>query len=184
MYGKPFIAGIALALAAVSPSAAAADSPAHQLKQLRLATTAFNSLDVAKAAGWDQDITGCLSSPEGGMGHHFMNDEIFFDGVVDPLRPELLVYAPTEHGGRRLVAVEYLVFSSALGSNPGPELFGHTFHLNPAIDAYVLHVWLWEMNPSGLFADWNPRVHCPACRTNGTGSGAPGAHAGQKTASE
>src|SRR3546814_5237991 len=64
MYGKPFIAGIALALAAVSPSAAAADSPAHQLKQLRLATTAFNSLDVAKAAGWDQDITGCLSRSE------------------------------------------------------------------------------------------------------------------------
>src|SRR3546814_2106802 len=67
------------------------------------------------------------------MGHHFMNDEIFFDSVVDPLRPELLVYVPTEHGGRRLVAVEYLVFSSALGSNPVPELFGHTFHLNPAI---------------------------------------------------
>src|SRR3546814_1503112 len=87
------------------------------------------------------------------MGHHFMNDEIFFDGVVDPLRPELLVYVPTEHGGRRLVAVEYLVFSSALGSNPVPALFGHTFHLNPAIDAYVLHVWLWEMHPSGLFAE-------------------------------
>src|SRR3546814_1155000 len=114
MYGKPFIAGIALALAAVSPSAAAADSPAHQLKQLRLATTAFNSLDVAKAAGWDQDITGCLSSPEGGMGHHFMNDEIFFDGVVDPLRPELLVYVPRseEHPYelQSLMRISYAVF--------------------------------------------------------------------------
>src|SRR3546814_4428502 len=89
MYGKPFIAGIALALAAVSPSAAAADSPSHQLKQLRLATTAFNSLGVAKAAGWDQDITGCLSSPGGGMGHHFMNDEILF-ATSKESRPELL----------------------------------------------------------------------------------------------
>src|SRR3546814_18514207 len=81
------------------------------------------------------------------MGHHFMNDEIFFDGVVAPLRPELLVYVPTEHGGRRLVAVEYLVFSSALGFNPVPELFGHTFHPNQAIDASVPHVWRWAMNP-------------------------------------
>src|SRR3546814_6161571 len=84
------------------------------------------------------------------MGHHFMNDEIFFDGVVDPLQPELLVYVQTEHGRRRLVAVEYLVFSSSLGSNPVPELFGHTFHLHPAIDTCVLHGWLWEMNPSGV----------------------------------
>ena len=26
---------------------------------------------------------------------------------------------------------------------------------------YDLHVWLYERNPAGLFAAWNPRVHCP-----------------------
>jgi hypothetical protein len=25
---------------------------------------------------------------------------------------------------------------------------------------YSLHVWLWEFNPSGLFAPFNPRVSC------------------------
>src|SRR3546814_14551353 len=99
------MAGIDRGREAGTRTAGGEDRPDQKRKQRRLATTALNELDVAKAAGWDQDITGCLSSPEGGMGHHFMNDEIFFDGVVDPLRPELLVYAPTEHGGRRLVEI-------------------------------------------------------------------------------
>lgn len=35
------------------------------------------------------------------------------------------------------------------------------FHsLQRAIDAWVLHVWLWRGNPSGLFEDWNPTVSC------------------------
>jgi hypothetical protein len=25
---------------------------------------------------------------------------------------------------------------------------------------WYLHVWIWEPNPSGLFADWNPSVTC------------------------
>jgi hypothetical protein len=25
---------------------------------------------------------------------------------------------------------------------------------------YELHVWAWKTNPSGMFADWNPRVSC------------------------
>jgi hypothetical protein len=27
---------------------------------------------------------------------------------------------------------------------------------------YDLHVWLWQHNPSGLFAPWNPDVTCPS----------------------
>lgn len=152
-----------VALAAAVPFAHAADGgdPAEQLRRLRLATAPFHSIDVAKAAGWRNDITGCLSSPQGAMGHHYVNEKIFTDHRVDPMRPELLVYAPTRYGGRRLVAVEFLVFADALGSRPVPVLFGQRFHLNPAINAYVLHVWLWQHNPDGMFADWNPNVRCP-----------------------
>jgi hypothetical protein len=25
---------------------------------------------------------------------------------------------------------------------------------------WYLHAWAWKPNPSGLFADWNPTVHC------------------------
>jgi hypothetical protein len=27
---------------------------------------------------------------------------------------------------------------------------------------YDLHVWLYRHNPAGMFAMWNPSVHCPA----------------------
>lgn len=160
---KTLLAAATMALAAALPSAQATDgsSTYEQLRRLRLATAPFNSIDVAKAAGWTRDITGCLSSPQGAMGHHYVNEKIFNDHRVDPMRPELLVYAPTRYGGRRLVAVEYVVFVDALGSRPVPSLFGQRFHLNPAINAYVLHVWIWEKNPNGLFADWNPNVRCP-----------------------
>ena len=50
--------------------------------------------------------------------------------------------------------------------NPPPQLFGQTFHLSPPPAPgvpwhYALHVWVWRQNPSGMFADWNPRVRCP-----------------------
>lgn len=157
------LSALALAAGLCLPAGALADGSAafnQRITELRLATAAFHSLDLAAAAGWDTDITGCLSSPAGGMGHHYVNASIFFDAQVDPLRPELLVYAPTPDGGKRLVAVEYLVFAAALGSAPVPELFGQTFHYNPNVSAWVLHVWLWEGNRNGLFADWNPAISC------------------------
>lgn len=152
-----------LALLAGIPAGAMAGEDADmnaQLQPLRLATAPYHSLDNAIEAGWTEDLTGCLSSPAGGMGHHYVDWNIFFDNQVDPLRPELLVYAPTPSGGRRLVAVEYLVFASSLGSDPVPELFGQTFHFNPVVQAWVLHVWLWQGNRDGLFADWNPSISC------------------------
>lgn len=150
------------ALLLASPQSLAGDQARlnSEITELRLATTPFHSLPNAIDAGWSEDLTGCLALPGvGGMGHHYVNWDIFFDGEVHPLRPELLVYVPTPNGGLRLGAVEYLVFDSAL-TGPVPELFGQTFHFNPAIQAWVLHVWLWRGNPDGLFADWNPTVSC------------------------
>ena len=73
----------------------------------------------------------------------------------------------------RLVALEYLVLKSdwdAAHGGPGatpPSLFGQAFDLTLAgnryglPDFYSLHAWLWDPNPSGMFAEWNPRVTCP-----------------------
>lgn len=158
---RTLLAGAALALAA-SPAALAGSASAGNadLTALRLATAPFHSLDNAMAAGWTEQLTHCLSSPTGAMGYHYVNWDIFFDATVEATRPELLVYAPTPSGGRRLVAVEYLVFDNALGGAPVPELFGQTFHYNPNISAWVLHVWVWQGNPNGVFEDWNPTVRC------------------------
>jgi len=57
-----------------------------------------------------------------------------------------------------------------LGPGARPErasrLYGHRFNITyppnryglPAF--YSLHAWIWKYNPAGLFAMWNPGVHC------------------------
>lgn len=162
------LTSVSLSLAATGFIAIAATNPAKaasvnmELTELRQATAGFQALDRAFVAGWTEDITGCLSSPEGGMGHHFANFDALMDGgVVEASRPELLVYAPHANGGLKLVAVEYLVFAGDLATgDPIPALFGEQFHFNPAVDAWVLHAWIGQHNPNGMFADWNPDVSC------------------------
>jgi hypothetical protein len=39
-------------------------------------------------------------------------------------------------------------------------LYGQQFKQNDTFQLWGLHVWVWEENPSGLFANWNPRVTC------------------------
>ena len=41
------------------------------------------------------------------------------------------------------------------------ELFGgQKFKQNDTFQLWGLHAWVWKDNPSGMFADWNPRVTC------------------------
>ena len=81
----------------------------------------------------------------------------------------------------RLVAVEELIFAHLWQPASGeahwqapPEFFGNQFyyvHDNPETDwvdeahafppHYELHIWLYEHNPAGLFAAWNPTLSCP-----------------------
>jgi hypothetical protein len=45
-------------------------------------------------------------------------------------------------------------------------LFGQRFNLTDAPNRYglppfySLHAWIWQENPAGTFAMWNPSVHC------------------------
>jgi len=143
-----------------------------ELADSRKATSRFNDVNVAIAANYVKfpDLAGdCVAqSGQGGMGVHYLNPALV-DGELDPLRPELLVYRPTERGQLELAALEYVVPApvwDAAHAQP-PSLFGHPFHLLRVPNRYglntplyTLHVWLWEHNPNGLFNDWNPRVHC------------------------
>ena len=119
------------------------------------------------------DLAGlsCIADPNGSgaMGVHFANGSLLTDGAIDALRPEALIYERRSDGVRHLVAVEYIVFRDAWDADHAqpPRLFGRSFELIPAgnryglPDFYELHAWVWKFNPSGAFADWNPRVHCP-----------------------
>jgi hypothetical protein len=136
-----------------------------ELAQLRAATAEFHRPEVAQAAGYDlvPGLDHCFDNPGvGGMGYHYINVNIL-DTTVELSRPEAMVYTPGPDGILQLGAVEYVVPAvawDAEGYTHPPVLFGRFFHLNEALGVYVLHVWAWKHNPSGMFEDWNPNVSC------------------------
>jgi hypothetical protein len=151
------------------------DDPATRLtsaerKAIRAATKRLRKPEAAIAAGY-VPTDACVTLPGvGGMGYHFVNPGYLTDGVIDPAKPEILVFHD-DGGELRLGAVEYFAADAdqdlatdadrpALfarlpfdGPMPGhePEMPVH----------YDLHVWLYTDNPAGQLAAWNPDVTCP-----------------------
>jgi hypothetical protein len=159
---------VALLLAtAVATATARPDGPGQRdLAQVRAAVAPYHQLEVARDAGFDlvPGLDHCFDNPGvGAMGYHYI-DAARLDLELDPLRPEALVFVPGPHGQLRLGAVEYIVPADpwdALHDHP-PMVLGQHLHLNEALGVYVLHAWIFQPNPTGMFEDWNPRVTCPA----------------------
>jgi hypothetical protein len=149
--------------AAASPNPITSPEVHQQLAKVRQATAKYHNLDQAIADGY-LPTEVCVELPGvGGMGYHFANPALLEDDTVDPLFPEVLLYARI--GGRlHLVAVEYVVFDTG---QPAPYLFGQRFDgpmpgHEPGMPVhYDLHAWLWHNNPDGIFAQYNPRIRCP-----------------------
>jgi hypothetical protein len=148
--------------------AMAAESPL--VDKVRDATNQFKDINAAIAQGWVQG-TPCVSGPNSGaMGVHFVLPARISAGVLSADQPEALIYEPVANGAFRLVGVEFIVLDSVWQSqHPGggpPALEGNLLNLVAAPNRYGLpafweiHVWAWEDNPNGSFADWNSRVSC------------------------
>ena len=43
-----------------------------------------------------------------------------------------------------------------------PMIMGQPLKKFEKLGFYYLHVWTWKASPTGVFADWNPDVKCPA----------------------
>ena len=90
------------------------------------------------------------------------------DDTVSATDPEALVYELTPDGATRLVGVEYIVPQEFVEDESGsvvslPSVLGQDFHKHSFLPVYILHAWVWEANPSGMYADFNPNVSgCPA----------------------
>jgi len=160
------IAVLGLMLATVPAVAGAGNS---DLARARAATARFHNVDAALAAGYIQ-VSPCVESPAGGMGFHYLNPALL-DGTLDPTQPELLNYAPSPSGGLRLASLEYMIPTLDQSLPPTadpvrPSLFGVPFDgpmvgHGPGVPVhYDLHVWLWQHNPAGMFATWNPALDC------------------------
>ena len=131
------------------------------VEQLRASLAPYSSLALAKGAGYTTALTDCMSNgDEGAMGVHWAKPGLI-DAVADSLNPEALIYEPGTNGEASLVGVEFVVpYAAVARSAAPPHLFGEDFVRNDVFQVWALHVWTHRANPSGMFAAWNPRVHC------------------------
>jgi len=165
---RTFIAALALAAIVgtlVIGAAAAGGGPLPaQWREVRAAVARYHSVAQAERAGYSVEGAPCVESPLGTMGFHAVNQALIADPAIDPLRPEILLYAPGRNGQLKLVGIEYFqvyaegsVAPLVLGRSLDGPMPGH----NPVMPVhYDLHVWLAEGNPSGLFAPFNPALSC------------------------
>ena len=151
----------AIWVAACSSDDTTAPAAPAGVEELRQSLAPYTSLTLAKAAGYNAAITDCMSNgDEGAMGVHFGNTALF-DATTDRIHPEVLIYEPGTNGEMSLVGVEFIVpFTAVSKQSPAPMLFGQKFSPNDVFGVWGLHVWTHRSNPRGLFASWNPRVHC------------------------
>jgi hypothetical protein len=131
------------------------------VQTLRASLASYTSQTLARDAGYSVALTDCMSNGDvGAMGVHFGNPALI-DGTADAEHPEVLIYEPGPSGAMSLVGVEFVVpFAIVPKSAPAPVLFGERFVPDDVFGLWTLHVWTHRTNPSGLFAQWNPRVHC------------------------
>lgn len=163
-------ATVGLTLAAVVPSAAAAASSQRNqdLAAVRAATAKYHNEAVAIEDGYIP-TDACVAVPGvGAMGYHYFNPDRA--GSVDLREPTLLIYQPRADGSRKLVAVEYFkpdADQNLATDGDRPTLFdGIAFdgpmegHEPGMPKHYDLHVWVWQHNPAGMFAQFNPAGSC------------------------
>ena len=140
------------------------------VKAVRESTERFRDVRVAELEGYSLKF-GCVSGGEyGAMGLHYVNFSLVTDGVLDPARPEIVIYEPLPNGRLRLVGADFLVLASDWhAKNPAPpELMGQLLHLFESPNRfglpafYTLHVWAWKENPTGMFSNWHAKVSCDA----------------------
>jgi hypothetical protein len=138
------------------------------IKIVRDATERFKDVKVAVAEGYALQF-GCVSgSDSGAMGLHYVNSAIVNSGILDPTRPQIVIYEPTPSGSLQLIGADFLVIADAWNATHlgPPQLMGQLFHLFDAPNRfglpafYTLHVWAWKDNPSGAFVNWHPNVSC------------------------
>jgi hypothetical protein len=138
---------------------------------VRAATAQFLDINAARRAGFVQG-TPCVSGPDAGaMGVHYVMPSRIGNFVLQADQPQALIYEPLPGGAYRLVGVEFIVLASVWQAQPDgdtttPALEGDLMNYIGAPNRYglpafyELHVWAWEDNPKGSFADWNTHVTC------------------------
>lgn len=135
------------------PGPAHFDGASHraqrQLNVARHAVCKYRSLEAALADGYVDSGLPCVP----GQGYHYIAGSLV--GTTDIRRPSVLMY--TADG--RLNGPEWIAPQSDFPTPP--SIFGQTMHSEDELGLWILHVWVWKLNPNGVFSDVNPDVTCP-----------------------
>lgn len=186
---------VSLSALPVAPALAATpDDVTSQLETVRKATEKYQDPAVAVADGYvATDV--CYGGPLGIMGYHYFHPELGKTGHTDIAKPPLMIYQPGPEGERVLVAVEWFKPDDDQDLNTDddrPWLFGVPFdgpmegHEPGMPRHFDLHAWIYQKNPQGVFAPYNPAGTCEgatelggpiATATPGAGHGAHSGHA-------
>jgi hypothetical protein len=167
------IVGLATVLAVTTSAVlltAAADAGDDPWQAVKVVTARYHSFKQAQKAGYTVVGEPCVASPLGTMGIHAVNPTLMADPAIDPLRPEIILYVPKKkHGKLRLIGLEYWKADAdgdLATDDDRPSVLGQPFDgpmpgHNPTMPVhYDVHVWLFEDNPSGFFAPFNPNLSC------------------------
>jgi hypothetical protein len=166
------IGALALSLSVLGSAFAENSSELNKgLAEVRQATTKYHDINVAIEDGY-VPVGECVEVPGlGAMGIHYLNFGLLGDGELDANSPEVLLYIPNEDGKLKLAGVEYVVsveewLEADNSVDTPPTFFGQTFegpmdgHGPGEPEHFDKHVWIWEENPSGMFAQFNPNLTC------------------------
>ena len=126
---------------------------------LRRVTARYHDIEIAKHDNFVllHDCETRLNEEH--VGTVYVNVSRLTDGVIDPEKPDALIYEPSDKG-LKLVGVEFAI-PFALWTQPQPpQLLGTTFQREDEFSVFALHAWVWRRNPNGVFAETNPRVTC------------------------
>ena len=150
---------------------ALADANQTLVDKVRSGTLRYLNINTAFADGF-VTATPCVSGPDqGAMGVHLVLPSRLDSGDTSGDQPQALIYEPKNDGSMRLVGVEFIVLAQVWAKQHHPAggvpvveglLMNYVGAPNryglPAF--YELHVWAWQYNPQGSFADWNTQVTC------------------------
>lgn len=125
--------------------------PGAELAKARRASVRYHDIDAALADGY-VDINVVVPN----MGRHFMKPSLV-DGTFDPEQPEILVYQTAPNGRLVLGAVEYAIPDSFAEPTGFTGTADH-WDPNPVFHLWLLHAWVWQENPDGVFNPTNARV--------------------------
>jgi hypothetical protein len=166
---KPLLRAVCavLVLQPLLIAAAAADQATPLIDKVRNATAQYLDINNALKQGW-VPATPCVSGEDtGAMGVHFILPAVgLSSSTLNAEQPTLLIYEPMSDGAMRLVGVEFIVLASNWAGSGPPALDGNLLNYIAAPNRYGLpafyeiHVWAWQDNPKGSYADWNTRVTC------------------------